>query len=127
MDRQKTKEAQEKSTTETALAELYAQVQAMPESAQKRRLINKLNDANGQGTPSLSSKKRPRLKNLLTPKGGAVKINAGKKEGSYKIGKKFSEDEVAVTPSYKRQDSRGNSAMVTFSDAQASASKPGMK
>ena len=42
VDRQKTKEASLVSTTETALAELYAQVQAMPESVQKKRLINKV-------------------------------------------------------------------------------------
>ena len=35
------------------MAELYAQVQAMPESAQKKRLITKLNDANGYGTPKI--------------------------------------------------------------------------
>ena len=53
MDRQRTKEVTSESTTDTALAELYAQVQAMPESAQKRRLITKLNDANGCGTPKI--------------------------------------------------------------------------
>ena len=53
VDRQRTKEVTSESTTDTALAELYAQVQAMPESAQKRRLISKLNDANGYGTPKI--------------------------------------------------------------------------
>ena len=53
VDRQRTKEVTSESTTDTALAELYAQVQAMPESAQKRRLITKLNDANGCGTPKI--------------------------------------------------------------------------
>ena len=53
VDRQRTKEVTSESTTDTALAELYAQVQAMPESAQKRRMISKLNDANGHGTPKI--------------------------------------------------------------------------
>jgi hypothetical protein len=53
VDRQRTKEVTCESTTDTALAELYAQVQAMPESAQKKRLIAKLNDANGYGTPKI--------------------------------------------------------------------------
>ena len=53
VDRQKTKEITSESTTDTALAELYAQVQSMPESAQKKRLISKLNDANGFGTPKI--------------------------------------------------------------------------
>ena len=42
VDRKKTKEASTSTNTETALAELYAQVQSMPESAQKKRLINKV-------------------------------------------------------------------------------------
>ena len=53
VDRQRTKEVTTESTTDTALAELYAQVQAMPESAQKKRLITRLNDANGYGTPKV--------------------------------------------------------------------------
>ena len=53
VDRQRTKEVTSESTTDTALAELYAQVQAMPESAQKKRLITKLNHANGYGTPKI--------------------------------------------------------------------------
>ena len=122
VDRQKTKEASLTSTTQTALAELYAQVQAMPESAQKKRLINKLNDANGCGTPSISTKKRRRaeasskLKNLLTPR--ASKKKEGKHHGSYNIdtrARKLNESEVTPVSSYKRQDSRGNSAgLVTF-------------
>jgi len=130
VDRKKTKEASLVSNTDTALAELYAQVQAMPESAQKKRLISKLNDANGCGTPSISTQKRrrgdasSRLKNLLTPKSKSSALKNQKKEGknhgSYNIdtrAKKFDESEAA--PSYKRQDSRGNSSsLVTFtSDA----------
>jgi hypothetical protein len=125
VDRQKTKEASMVSTTETALAELYAQVQAMPESAQKKRLISKLNEANGCGTPSMSTKKRRRQdsskwKNLLTPKAKAVVIagpKSGKKEGknSYNVDKtKNTED---VVSSYKRQDSRGQSSLVSNDDA----------
>lgn len=142
VDRQKTKEASLVSTTETALAELYAQVQAMPESAQKKRLISKLNDANGYGTPSLSTRKRrkateasSKLKNLLTPKSKSTANKNQKKEGKhhgrYNIGKeakKFDELEATPLSSYKRQDSRGNSSMVTF-NSEASpelkgASKP---
>ena len=43
--------AEKGSATAKALAELYAQVQSMPESAQKKKLITKLNEANGHGTP----------------------------------------------------------------------------
>lgn len=44
------KDAQE-TTTDQALAELYAQVQAMPETPQKRKLIKQFNRQNGLGTP----------------------------------------------------------------------------
>ena len=54
--RERTQQLAAETSTETALAELYAQTQAMPESAQKRRLISKLNDANGHGTPGLFSR-----------------------------------------------------------------------
>jgi len=89
VDRERTKAAASVSTTETALAELYAQVQAMPESAQKKRLINKLNDANGCGTPLVSGRKHVKtdasvkLKNLLTPKSKGNNSRNPKKEGRY--------------------------------------------
>lgn len=37
--------------TQAALAKLYAHIQAMPESAKKRRLVKQFNKENGQGTP----------------------------------------------------------------------------
>jgi len=45
----------------------------MPESAQKKKLVQKLNDANGMGTPGMKLKSRTQrtknqLKSLLTPK-----------------------------------------------------------
>ena len=63
-----------------ALAALYAHVQGMPASAQKRKLVTKLNQANGKGTPEVSTSgsvrtvgRRQRksgdgLINLLTPR-----------------------------------------------------------
>ena len=109
----------------------------MPESAQKRRLISKLNDANGYGTPaslSIKNKKRKepsKLKYLLTPKSkthgndSKHQKKEGKHHGSYNVkllssrAKAGLDEKVATTPlsSYKRQDSRGSSSMVTFSDA----------
>jgi hypothetical protein len=56
VDRERTNRIAAGTSTEHQLAELYAQVQAMPESAQKKRLISKLNDANGHGTPGLFSR-----------------------------------------------------------------------
>lgn len=37
-----------------ALAELYAYVQALPDSAKKRKLIKQFNTASGLGTPQLN-------------------------------------------------------------------------
>ncbi|XP_023322416.1 rho GTPase-activating protein 19 isoform X2 [Eurytemora carolleeae] len=66
--------------TDQALAALYAHVQSMPASAQKRKLVTKLNQANGKGTPEVSTSgsvrtvgRRQRksgdgLINLLTPR-----------------------------------------------------------
>lgn len=44
------KESQD-TVTETALAELYAQLQAMPETPQKKKMIKRFNKQNGFGTP----------------------------------------------------------------------------
>lgn len=64
--------------TDQALAELYAQVQAMPETPQKRKLIKQFNRQNGLGTPmnvtgksgssSISSKWKSLIPPLLRPK-----------------------------------------------------------
>ena len=96
--REKTQQLAAETSTETHLAELYAQVQAMPESAQKRRLISKLNDANGHGTPGLFSRGGGHvaktkaasglagaegLKSLLTPKRGKKSSSSGATSGSY--------------------------------------------
>lgn len=64
-------------TTDQSLAELYAQVQAMPETPRKRKLIKKFNKQNGLGTPmhvtarstsGTSSKWRSLLPPILRPK-----------------------------------------------------------
>lgn len=61
--------------TDQALAELYAQVQAMPETPHKRKLIKQFNRQNGFGTPrhidtksSSSSKWKSLLPPILRPK-----------------------------------------------------------
>ena len=142
VDQRRTKEAMSQSTTEVAIAELYAQIQKMPESAQKKKLIRSFNDANGMGTPSLASKRKPdassKLKNLLTPRSkatGAAKKQKkeGKTHGSYNLSSsravKF--DEAESTPSYKRQNSGTSGGktptLTTFTDASPTlkpASKP---
>lgn len=51
VDRQLTAQANSSNPTEAALAQLYAHIQSMPESDQKRRLVKQFNKENGHGTP----------------------------------------------------------------------------
>lgn len=49
VDREKTAEAHISNTTDTALAQLYAHIQSLPESNKKKKLIKQFNKQNGQG------------------------------------------------------------------------------
>lgn len=49
VDRQKTAQENVQSTTDTALAQLYAHIQSLPESSKKKKLIKQFNKQNGQG------------------------------------------------------------------------------
>ncbi|KAK0182955.1 hypothetical protein PV327_001035 [Microctonus hyperodae] len=51
IDHKLTAKANTVDDTQAALAKLYAHIQAMPESAKKRRLVKQFNKENGQGTP----------------------------------------------------------------------------
>lgn len=51
VDREKTAEAHNSNPTDTALAQLYAYIQTLPESSKKRKLVKQFNKQNGQGTP----------------------------------------------------------------------------
>lgn len=74
IDRELTAQANDKDVTEVALAELYAYVQALPDSAKKRKLIKQFNTASGLGTPqlnqSVSKKQEARGKRL----GESIKV-----------------------------------------------------
>lgn len=51
VDREKTAEAHVMNSTDTALAQLYAHIQSLPESSRKKKLIKQFNRENGHGTP----------------------------------------------------------------------------
>ncbi|CAH0586837.1 unnamed protein product [Chrysodeixis includens] len=51
VDRGRTRAENEANPTDTALAQLYAHIQALPDSQHKRRLIKHFNRQNGYGTP----------------------------------------------------------------------------
>ena len=127
VDRQRTEEVTSESTTDTALAELYAQVQAMPESAQKKRLIAKLNDANGYGTPKilkpLSSRTHANVSETLenfkswitprNPKKTTSNIHTG---GSHQKGSK--KEKIGRTGSYSLKQKK-HCDMVSFDEKTA--------
>lgn len=51
VDREKTAQENVTNPTETALAQLYAHIQSLPESSKKRKLVKQFNKENGYGTP----------------------------------------------------------------------------
>ncbi|XP_072386617.1 rho GTPase-activating protein 19-like isoform X2 [Diabrotica undecimpunctata] len=51
VDQERTAKENESNPTETALAQLYAHIQSLPESSKKRKLIKQFNKENGYGTP----------------------------------------------------------------------------
>jgi hypothetical protein len=51
VDRERTAQENTVNPTETALAQLYAHIQGLPESSKKKRLIKQFNKENGHGTP----------------------------------------------------------------------------
>lgn len=51
VDRERTARAHASDPTETALAQLYAYIQSLPESNKKRKLVKQFNRQNGNGTP----------------------------------------------------------------------------
>ncbi|XP_038214171.1 rho GTPase-activating protein 19 isoform X3 [Zerene cesonia] len=51
VDRHRTRVENETNPTDTALAQLYAHIQALPDSHHKRRLVKHFNRQNGYGTP----------------------------------------------------------------------------
>lgn len=51
VDRERTAKENSSNPTETALAQLYAHIQSLPESSKKKKLIKQFNKENGHGTP----------------------------------------------------------------------------
>lgn len=51
VDHERTAKENQSNPTETALAQLYAHIQSLPESSKKRKLVKQFNKENGHGTP----------------------------------------------------------------------------
>ena len=129
-DREASMRAQVGNQTDQALAQLYAHVQSMPESAHKRRLVSKLNEANGKGTPEVATSgsvrtigkmARSRKKsgdgfiNLLTPRRKRPPVT-----GSYSV-KSARAETLEPGHSFRRQNS---SAVSTGAGARTLSPQP---
>ncbi|CAL4065999.1 unnamed protein product, partial [Meganyctiphanes norvegica] len=75
IDRELTAQANDKDVTEVALAELYAYVHSLPDSAKKRRLIKQFNHASGPGTPTLNHTFQKKQRSL----GDSIKCHVDRK------------------------------------------------
>merc|ERR1719270_674214 len=115
VDREASMKAQAGNQTDQALAQLYAHVQSMPESGHKRRLVAKLNDANGRGTPDVATSGSVRtlgrksggdtgLINLLTPR------RKRPVTGSYSVARPARADMLEPSHSFRRQNSLATAA-----------------
>jgi len=118
--------------TDHALAQLYAHVQGMPESAHKKRLVSKLNEANGKGTPDVATsgsvrttgkgtRQRRRsgdgIINLLTPR------RKRPATGSYSV-QGATDREIQPSHSFRRQNSLHATQSVTRTLSPSSHSSP---
>jgi hypothetical protein len=125
VDREATQAATNGNETDKALAQLYAHVQSMPASAKKSRLVKKLNDANGKGTPDVSTSGSVRtmgrgaarqrrksgdgLMNLLTPRRKRPPVT-----GSYSVQGAVGgsrRELVSSSNSFRRQTSQPSTPM----------------
>ncbi|KAF7281613.1 hypothetical protein GWI33_004477 [Rhynchophorus ferrugineus] len=111
VDNKLTAKENEVNVTETALAQLYAHIQGLPESSKKRKLVKQFNKENGQGTP-LQVLRSSGAKNKGF--GDSIKkhmfhkklIKSMKKSGFSQL-KSASSEEVLHTPPMQRKTSRG--------------------
>lgn len=62
VDHERTAKENSANPTETALAQLYAHIQSLPESSKKRKLIKQFNKENGHGTPLQILRNMPKHK-----------------------------------------------------------------
>lgn len=81
VDREKTAQENVINPTETALAQLYAHIQSLPESSKKRKLVKQFNKENGYGTP-----KRVLLNNNDKPHSLTKNISDSLKVNEYFLG-----------------------------------------
>lgn len=64
VDHERTAKENQANPTETALAQLYAHIQSLPESSKKRKLVKQFNKENGHGTPLQVLRSMPKNKSF---------------------------------------------------------------
>lgn len=64
VDLERTAKENQANPTETALAQLYAHIQSLPESSKKRKLVKQFNKENGHGTPLQVLRSMPKNKSF---------------------------------------------------------------
>ncbi|XP_066245706.1 rho GTPase-activating protein 19 isoform X4 [Euwallacea similis] len=107
VDNKMTAKENEENVTDSALAELYAHIQSLPESSKKRKLVKLFNKQNGHGTPlqvvrSSAPKSNKGFGNSLKKHMFQKKISKGvKRPGFLQLKNSSSEemlDETMMTP-----------------------------
>ncbi|KAK4883467.1 hypothetical protein RN001_006786 [Aquatica leii] len=102
IDVERTTKENQLNPTETALAQLYAHIQSLPESSKKRKLVKQFNKENGHGTPLQVLKNTVSIKNKTV--GSSIKkhifqkslTKAGKKSGVSQV--RASSEELLSSP-----------------------------
>ncbi|XP_059478540.1 rho GTPase-activating protein 19 isoform X1 [Neocloeon triangulifer] len=115
VDRQLTAQANSSNPTEAALAQLYAHIQSLPESAQKRRLVKQFNKENGHGTPLVKKQVNSRslgdsIKKHIFTKGLKRQKNQDKNSSTDDLLKVSSQEAKAAAPTPSKSTVEMNAA-----------------
>ena len=87
VDRSLSQDAASQNTTQVALAQLYAHVSSMPESAKKKKLLKQFDKANGAGTPCSARHREYKTNGAGTPQIATDRHKRSKSFGeSIKVG-----------------------------------------
>ncbi|XP_066245703.1 rho GTPase-activating protein 19 isoform X1 [Euwallacea similis] len=113
VDNKMTAKENEENVTDSALAELYAHIQSLPESSKKRKLVKLFNKQNGHGTPlqvvrSSAPKSNKGFGNSLKKHMFQKKISKGVKRPGFLQLKNSSSEEMLDSPHlHHKSSSRG--------------------
>lgn len=128
VDNKLTAKENEQNVTETALAQLYAHIQSLPESSKKRKLVKQFNKENGQGTPlqviRSSVPKNKSFGDSIKKHMFHKKLLKNVKKSSYSQLKTASSDEVLNSPHSSQKNPRGRLFCHNFDSSSDDEDKP---